>query len=142
MQSGRFGFRRVLHGPVSSQWVVHTAESFPGAPPRSAAGAAWRVAALHLFQEDDSTASGLLLLYADLPSDAIAQLTRDLAYMLVGADDALYLDCVRATDLGSLELLGEVRRLGADAAERAAEEDDALSQHDAMSYRTNDLPIM
>jgi len=142
MQSGRFGFRRVLHGPASSQWVVHTAEPFPGAPPHAANRAAWRVASLYLIQEDDTTASGLLLLYADLPADAIAQLTKELSYMLVGADDALYLDCVRATDLGSVELLGEVRRLASDAAEMAAEEDDALAQHDAPTYRMKDLPIM
>jgi hypothetical protein len=141
MQSGRFGYRRVLHGPASSQWVVHTAEQFPGAPPQATRRPTWRVASLHLLQEDATTATGVLLIWADLPQDALQQLTRELSYMLVGADDALYLECVRATDLGTVELLGEVRRLAMDEAEAAADEDDRRLQ-EPPPFRTTDLPMM
>jgi hypothetical protein len=124
MQSGRFGFRRVVHGPASSQWVVHTAELFPGAPESAGRRPTYRVASLYLQQDDPTTASGLLLLFADLPAEAERQLLRDLQYLLVGADDALLLDVIRATDLGLRELLGEVRRFTAEAARGEHEEAD------------------
>jgi hypothetical protein len=121
--------------------VVHTAEAFPGAPAQAGRRPTWRVASLHLIQEDASTASGVLLLYADLPADALAQLARDLAYTLVSDEDALYLDCIRAIDLGSIELLGEARRVTMDAAGRAAEEDERYAQ-EPLPQPAPDLPIM
>ncbi|HEX5819333.1 MAG TPA: hypothetical protein VFY20_10660 [Gemmatimonadales bacterium] len=124
MQSGRFGFRRVHVGTGMSRWVVHTAEIYPGAPSSAGRRPSYRVAGLALEQEDPHTLSGLLLLYADLPEEATAQLLKDLAYMLVSPDGALYLDVVRAIDLGAHELLGDVRRAAMQDIEQVADADD------------------
>jgi hypothetical protein len=124
MQSGRFGFRRVHVGAGMSRWVVHTAEIFPNAPESAGRRPTYRVAGLALEQEDPHTLTGMLLVYADLPTEAMEQLLRDLAYMLVSPDGALYLDVVRATDLGAHEILGEVRRAAMQDIEQVADADD------------------